>query len=86
MGYGNIEEDNKSVKSVDSNNSVRSIISSGSIRSTGSAVSRESIKMVVSVQNSVITEQNINTGGTKSLTSTESNKENGSVKRSGSMR
>ena len=36
MGYGDIEEDNKSVKSVDSNNSVRSIISSGSIKRTES--------------------------------------------------
>jgi hypothetical protein len=65
MGYGNIEEDNKSVKSIDSNNSVRSfissgsikrsesILSSGSIKSTGSTMSSKSIKRVVSIQNSV---------------------------------
>ena len=94
MGYGNIEEDNKSIKSVDSNNSVRSImswgnikrtesiLSSGNIKSTGSAMSSESIKRVVTIQN-------INTGSIKSygsLKSTESNKENGSLKRSGSIR
>ena len=94
MGYGNIEEDNKSIKSVDSNNSVRSIMSWGnikrtesimrseSIKSTRSAISSESIKRVLSIQNG-------NIGSIKSygsLKSTESTKDNGSVKRSDSIR
>jgi hypothetical protein len=88
MGYGNIEEDNRSIKSVESNNSVQSnlcsgsikrtesIMSSGSIKSNGSAMSSESIK-------------NINTGSIKSygsLKSTGSMKDKGRYKRSGSMR
>jgi hypothetical protein len=61
MGYGNIEEDNKSV---DNNNSIRritssgsikrseSIMSSNSIKSTGGAMSSESSKSVVPIQSS----------------------------------
>ena len=94
MGYGNIEEDNKSIKSVDSNNSVMSIMSWGNIKRTGSIMSSGSIKstesdMSIGRIKRVVTIQNLKTGSIKSyesLKSTGSNKENGSHTRNGSMR
>ena len=73
MGYGNIEEDNKSIKSVDSNNSVRSIMSWGNIKRTGSIISSGSIKRAESIISS------------ERIKRTESIMSSGSIKRTGSI-
>ena len=91
MGYGNIEEDNKSIKSVDSNNSVQSIMSWGNIKMTESirsgsikwieSMSSGSIKSTGSAMSSgsikrVVTIQDINTGSIKSYGSLKSKESN----------